>query len=513
LSITPPLIKNNIEPGQVWKSSIKLVNNNAEELRAYVAVRDFVSGKEDGTAVFIDSAGPENGDLLLSSWIAINQGPYAVPPHSSEEIPFIIEVPADASPGGHYAAILTGTKPPEVDTHGSSVKISAMLATLLLMSVSGEIDEAGSIREFSTDRKYYTDSNVKFTVRFENQGNIHLQPQGEIKIFDMFDKEIDKITINHQTEFGNVLPQSTRKWEYEWRGGEGLLDTGRYKAELILTYGERGKETTEQVSYFWIIKYKPLLLILAGIIFFILLLILYIRRSVKRAIITTQEMAGRPVIRQNSQMQIGGQNQTVDLNAFLAKNSKNAAHNTGYSNWSFMKKFFLIILLILGVFLVVLGVAYYRGTSQAPGSVPEAADIVVPLAPALDNSAAESASTTMEQVGEIINNSEQALGTSTEEESPAKATESKKASVVVLNGSGRAGAANQAAERLEKSGYLVVNTGNADSFDYQYTRILFKKEFEKTAGEIRSLFAGEVELESAADQAEDIKIIIGQSGL
>ena len=54
LSITPPLIKNSIEPGQVWKSSIKLVNNNPEELKAYVQIKDFTSGEENGTAVFID---------------------------------------------------------------------------------------------------------------------------------------------------------------------------------------------------------------------------------------------------------------------------------------------------------------------------------------------------------------------------------------------------------------------------------------------------------------------------
>jgi len=176
LSITPPLIKNNVNPGQIWQSTVKLVNNNPKEIDVYVQVADFKSGQEVGTVKFIQSAdeSEEISKHLLSQWITIEAESMTIPAFQSKEIPFRINVPLDAEPGGHYAAILAGTKPPEEKIRGSTIKISSLLASLILLNVGGEVIEKG----------------------------------------DFWGKDKGIITINHGTEFGNVLPQSIRKWNF-----------------------------------------------------------------------------------------------------------------------------------------------------------------------------------------------------------------------------------------------------------------------------------------------------------
>jgi hypothetical protein len=175
LSITPPLIKNNVSPGQIWKSQVKLVNNNPIPLKAYVRVQDFRGRSDNGTVEFIDkNPNPEESKDMLSSWIELLDDAIEIPPYESRDIPFVIIVPEDASPGGHYAAILAGTSPPEPAAGGSSIAVSSLLASLLLVTVKGDVIEEGSIREFSTDKSFYSRPHVDFTVGFDNQGNTHI---------------------------------------------------------------------------------------------------------------------------------------------------------------------------------------------------------------------------------------------------------------------------------------------------------------------------------------------------
>ncbi|MEA1962888.1 MAG: hypothetical protein U9M94_01465 [Patescibacteria group bacterium] len=292
-SITPPLIKNTMSPGDIWKSSIKIINNNPKEINIYVQALDFQGGDESGEVEFLQ-AKEKNADGSLpffSQWIVFEKKEFILPPFGSKEIPFIIDVPIGASPGGHYAALLAGTAPPTDDISGSSIKISSLLTSLILLNVKGDVHERGIIREFSSGKKFYQNEKIDFIVRFENLGNIHLQPRGDIKIYNQFDKLQDKILINHDTDFGNVLPKNIRKWNFEWESGKNLLDMGRYRAELILTYGQNEKQNIDRTIYFWVIFIKPLIIFSSAVLFIIFLMVVIIRSYIRRAIRSTRNMA------------------------------------------------------------------------------------------------------------------------------------------------------------------------------------------------------------------------------
>jgi len=286
-TITPSLFKPNLSPGETWGSSFKIANNSsAGDLTVYAAAVNFTASDESGHAKFLPiTDGDKSSPYTLASWIEVSDAPIVVPREKSVKVDFIIRIPENAEPGGHYAAILVGNRPiKDAGIEGPSILVSSMLSTLFFVNVAGDVTEGGFIREFSIDKSFYQTANAEFTVNFENTGNVHLQPQGDITIFNMWGKERGRVLINHKTSFGNVLPQSNRKFVFEWKGENALLDIGRYRAEATLAFGEKEKQTTTSIVYFWVVPVKPLATVLGGFLIFIFFIVFLIRLYIKRAL-------------------------------------------------------------------------------------------------------------------------------------------------------------------------------------------------------------------------------------
>lgn len=295
LTITPPLIKNNMEKGDSWASQVKVVNNNNEPAVVYASVVDFKNREDGAGPEFIQKDSEDAGKqahYLLSQWMDVQSGPIEIPAQQSVEIPFSIKLPDNAEPGGHYAAILIGTKP-EGRISGTAIKTTTELASLVMININGDVKEKGKISEFSVDKTLLQKPEADFVVRFKNEGNIHLQPIGDITIESPLGKEKGKMNINHDSIFGNVLPDSSREWKFHWQSDDSSWwEMGRYKAILVLTFGDQAKETIDQVIYFWVINFKLLGIIVGTLMILILIIVMMVKRYVKRAILETVPQAG-----------------------------------------------------------------------------------------------------------------------------------------------------------------------------------------------------------------------------
>jgi len=296
LTIAPPLIKNNMDPGETWVSYVKVVNNNSKKMTVFAHVFDFKSSPDGGVEFLQNNFREKNNDdetsdFLLSNWIDVTNEAIDLNPGESKEVPFVVKAPETAEPGGHYAAILIGTNPSN-NLEGSGLNTSSFLSSLVMINVGGDTVEKADIREFSVEKSIYEEPKVDFTVRFENTGNVHVQPRGEIKIYDFWGNEKGSILINHNSDFGNVLPGSVRKWNFFWEGEKKISEMGRYKASLVLTYGEEAKETVFYNLYFWVVYWKILFSVIFGVVFVIFLIVLMIKRSVKNAVTSARLSAG-----------------------------------------------------------------------------------------------------------------------------------------------------------------------------------------------------------------------------
>jgi hypothetical protein len=296
VSITPPLIQLTIGPGESWSSALKVINNNAYDQTYYATVVDFAAQGEDGTGTFIplvSSTDSIPSSYSLASWTTLEKGPIVIPAGRSGEVPFTVHVPDLAEPGGHYAAILVGTDPGGAQLNGPTMRVSSYVSSLVLVRIRGEATESGRIREFSTLKSIAPTANADFVLRFENTGNTHLRPQGDITIYNMWGKKRGELSVNQdEGNFGNVLPQSTRKFSFTWSGDTDLLDIGRYSAVATLTFGEAGKRNISAVTYFWVVPAKPVAATLGTLLVFVLILTWLIRRYIRRALVLERERLG-----------------------------------------------------------------------------------------------------------------------------------------------------------------------------------------------------------------------------
>jgi hypothetical protein len=302
IKITPSIYDNPafclVKPGDVRSGQIQLANDSGSEITLYAYLRDFKSEAEDETGVAkLVIPGSEEGNYI-SSWITISSEGMIIPPGGTKSVPFVINVPENVGPGGYYGAIVFGTqapkpKPGEADT-GAAIGVSQQAASLILLQVQGKADERANIREFKTDRLFYsTPFSVNFSTKIENLGNVHVKPRGIIKIKNMLGREVASLMVNDKAS--NILPKSARLFANTWKDNFGF---GKYEASLALSYGTTpdqggdGRKTLTMFWYFWVFPAKVLISLISSLIVLIALFVVFLRFYRKMAIKRAMEQMG-----------------------------------------------------------------------------------------------------------------------------------------------------------------------------------------------------------------------------
>lgn len=292
LSVSPTLFEMSASENQSWSSAVRVINTNPFPLKIYLTGVNFEPSGESGQGTMVPIFETETNGTTLAEWFTLPSEEVVIPAEQTVSVPFTIQVPEGAAPGGHFAAILVGTRS-LTDTEGpAQVETSQVVSSLVFLSVAGDIVERGAIRDFVTDSVISESPQTSFSIRFENAGNVHLQPQGEIVIRNMWGKERGIIPINQTSQFGNVLPESVRKYNFEWVGEWSFADIGRYSAEATLAYGDQTRQFVTADTTFWVIPWRTLLLLLlvfGGLLWLIVWGIkAYIRKMLQMAGVTPE---------------------------------------------------------------------------------------------------------------------------------------------------------------------------------------------------------------------------------
>ncbi len=298
VTVTPPLFQLTIGPGESWASTLKIVNTNSYDVTYYAQVMDMQASGEEGrskfTPVVDESKDPASQSYALAHWVYIVHDPIVVRAGTSQDVPFSVEIPTTAEPGGHYAAILVGTEPGGLHATGTVLKVSSYVSSLLFVRIKGNLVENGRIREFITSQQLYQTPKADFLLRFENLGNTHVRPQGDITIYNMWGRERGKVLVNQDADsnFGHVLPKSIRRFQFSWEGSSDLFDIGLYSAVVTLAYGEQGKQNVTGKTFFWVVPVVPVAIGLGSVVLFFFLLVWFIRRYIRRALMLEQKRYG-----------------------------------------------------------------------------------------------------------------------------------------------------------------------------------------------------------------------------
>src|SRR3989338_1022366 len=128
-TVTPRLELNG-DPGQTLRGAFKIHNEERQSKTFYVSFENFQSVDETGNPTF--SGGKED----LATWITAPES-VTVGPLDFKEVPMAVQIPLNAEPGGHFAAIFLTTEPPSAKEQGE-IALSSKLGTLILLPVNGE---------------------------------------------------------------------------------------------------------------------------------------------------------------------------------------------------------------------------------------------------------------------------------------------------------------------------------------------------------------------------------------
>lgn len=270
LTISPVKMEISGDPGQTLQDELKLFNEQDETKTFYSSFENFEARGETGAPFFLSEK------VGLATWIKA-QEQVTLKPKEEKTIPFSIQIPKNAEPGGHFAAILWGTTPSQA-TQGGQVAVGGRLGVLILLKVSGEVKQGGGLLDFGAQNKFFSSLPITFAYRFNNTGGDRVVPQGEIKIKNLFGFTSATIPVNKKE--GSVLPGSARKFEVLWGeelqktdGGEqfGFFEMagkqwsdfhfGWYTAHLDLNWGATNQTANASYSFF-VIPWQLLLIIL-----------------------------------------------------------------------------------------------------------------------------------------------------------------------------------------------------------------------------------------------------------
>ena len=276
LTAIPPRLgedgKLKLKPGEKAQIDLRVRNSSNKVVVVKSSAIDFIVDEDGKTPVPLEGAAETNNRWSLASWLTVAPSQNTLQPNESGSISVVIDVPHDALPGGHYAMVVhQPTTGALEEIAGSATGINQRVGTLLYVIVDGPINEAAFIRDFSfTDFMEF--GPVPFSFVVENESDVHIRPQMNIDIYNLFGRKVT--TIQPTTK--NIFPYESRSFSGQW---EQIWGTGPYTARLTMSFGDHGAVVIARTS-FWLL---PVKLVIAIITLIGILIIAFI--SIRRHII------------------------------------------------------------------------------------------------------------------------------------------------------------------------------------------------------------------------------------
>ena len=274
IQIRPAVVEDNVKPGDTYKFSLTVTNTSSVDKDFYLEAQD-IKGIDDGGQPIFADPGQATG-YEISSWMNLPAGSIHVTAGQSATIPLSLKVPSNATPGAHFGAVFVEDRPNTPGQNGAGVGFN--VGTIVSLRIAGDIHEEARIREFSTGKVVYGSTNVDFSTKIENLGNVLIQPHGVIQITDMFGKVAGTVEVNNSA--ASVFPASMRGFAATWQSDSFAF--GRYEAVGSFVFGQDGRQTITGMTSFWILPLKPIMMLLGGVLAIVILMYVLIRSYIKR---------------------------------------------------------------------------------------------------------------------------------------------------------------------------------------------------------------------------------------
>ncbi len=266
LKISPVRSDIEIKPGASKVAKITVTNLTDQSITVRPIENDFIAGDEKGSPALILDADKYAPTHSLKRFMSPLKD-VVIPAKEARAVEVKITVPADAQAGGYYGAIRFA---PTVTDDGGQVNLNASAASIILLTVPGDLVEKLNLTNFDVRQNgktgwFFTDSkDFDLLARFENKGNVHAAPFGKVSV-KKGSKVVYEADFNQGDPRDMVLPDYARRWEIPL---EKIGAFGHYKVSATFTYGTKN-QTIDVSKSFWVV---PIWMIAAAIALVVLII-------------------------------------------------------------------------------------------------------------------------------------------------------------------------------------------------------------------------------------------------
>jgi hypothetical protein len=210
MMLKPAIMELSADPG-TSVSRVLTIGNDSSVAETYAfSIQKFIPQGEHGQQTFL----PLTEVAGVPSWTFLPSPSVTVGAHTQKQIPFEIRVPKEARPGGYYEAIFVTRV--SADARAGQIPVGTRTGALVLLTVKGQVVEemfAKELVRLGADRTSRLP--VAFSLTLENQGTVHVAPQGELVVRNWFGRVVERLPIN--PEHGFLLPGSSRQLSVVWQ--------------------------------------------------------------------------------------------------------------------------------------------------------------------------------------------------------------------------------------------------------------------------------------------------------
>ena len=239
ITVGPTKIEINADPGAIVNDQLIVMNEGTETQTFYPVFEKFI--EVNGERQFIPGSETE-----VAHWIH-GLDSVTLAPQERKEVPFSFNIPKNAPPGGHFAVIWWSTAPPDSN---QPLAVVTRAGILVYVRVAGQIVESGDVKTFAPagEKSFYEHIPTDFVVNFDNRGNVHLKPSGEIRLTNIFGQTKVIFVVN---DVGiTVLPNSDKILRTSLKTKKLPFAIGLYKATLELRYGDQPETLNKELTLY-----------------------------------------------------------------------------------------------------------------------------------------------------------------------------------------------------------------------------------------------------------------------
>lgn len=250
ITISPAQQRYQVDAGKEHSGEMKVINNGKTAYDFIVYARPYSVQGETYEPDFQST--PKNADIY--GWVRFEKTDYHLEPDEEVIVKYSINIPADATPGGHYGVIFAETQPSEA-AQANSVIRKKRVGSIIYATVNGSYETKGEALD-SEIPFWQVEPPLRVSMRAKNTGNTDFSDKTVMTVKDVFGNV--KFRIEKELL---VLPKTTRKIDMEWKNANWF---GLYNVETSQEI--LGKTTTSSGYILMMPRYLPIILLVIIVI-------------------------------------------------------------------------------------------------------------------------------------------------------------------------------------------------------------------------------------------------------